>query len=275
MGTNRSESRVEQAKDLRIGIIGGAGWLGGAMAAAMLESGVVAPQNLALSYRRARPDRFPCAFWTKDNQALADRSDIVILSVRPSDWHDLSVTADGKLVISVMAGIRLAALGDRHRTHRAVRSLPNAAAEVRKSYTPWLAADGIDDADRAIIRAIFDACGLQDEVRSEAEIDYLTGLTGSGPAFPALLADAMMADAVSRGLEPHVARRAVNMLLVGAGRMLEQRDDCPAETVRTFLDYRGTTAAAIEAMTGAGFRAAVAEGLTAAHEKSLRLGDAS
>ncbi|MCJ8149980.1 pyrroline-5-carboxylate reductase family protein [Shinella sedimenti] len=275
MDTNRSESRVEQGKDLRIGIIGGAGWLGGAMAAAMLDAGVVAPENLTLSYRTMRPDRFSRAFWTKDNQALADHSDIIILSIRPADWQDLTMTAEGKLVISVMAGIRLAALGNRHRTHRAVRALPNAAAEARKSYTPWLAADGIDDADRAIVRAIFDACGVQDEVRSEAEIDYLTGLTGSGPAFPALLADAMMADAISRGLDPRVARRAVNMLLVGAGRMLEQRDDCPTETVKTFLGYRGTTAAAIETMTSAGFRAAVAQGLAAAYEKSLHLGDAS
>jgi pyrroline-5-carboxylate reductase len=266
---------VEQGKDLRIGIIGGAGWLGGAMAAAMLDAGVVAPENLALSYRTTRPNRFSRAFWTKDNQTLADRSDIIILSIRPADWQDLTVTAEGKLVISVMAGIRLAALGNRHRTHRAVRALPNAAAEARKSYTPWLAADGIDEADRAVIRAIFDACGVQDEVQSEAEIDYLTGLTGSGPAFPALLADAMMADAISRGLDPRVACRAVNMLLVGAGRMLEQRDDCPTETVKTFLDYRGTTAAAIETMTSAGFRAAVAQGLAAAYEKSLHLGDAS
>lgn len=275
MDTNRSESKVERGKGVRIGIIGGAGWLGGAIAAAVLDAGIVAPEHLSLSYRTTRPDRFPGAFWTADNQTLAARSDVILLSVRPADWQDLTVNAEGKLVISVMAGIRLAALGERHRTHRAVRALPNAAAEVRKSYTPWLATDGIDDTDRAIVRTIFDACGIQDEVRSEAEIDYLTGFTGSGPAFPALLADAMMADAVSRGLDPYVARRAVNALLVGAGRLLEQRDDCPTETVKTFLDYRGTTAAAIEAMTRAGFRTAVAQGLTAAHEKSLRLGDAS
>lgn len=262
-------------KGLRIGIVGGAGWLGGAIAAALLDAGIASPQDLVLSYRNQQPDRFPGALWTRDNQALADRSDVIVLCVRPADWPDLDVAVEGKLVISVMAGIRLAALCTHHQTRRAVRTLPNAAAEVRKSYTPWIATGDIDDTDRAVVRAIFDACGVQDEVRTEAEIDYLTGLTGSGPAFPALLAEAMMADAIAHGLDRQIARRAVNAVLVGTGRMLEQRDDCPTETVRTFLDYRGTTAAAIEEMRTAGFGVAVARGLKAAFEKSVSMGESS
>jgi pyrroline-5-carboxylate reductase len=275
MATNRSDGKVEAGKGLRIGIIGGAGWLGGAIAAAVLDAGIAAPADLALSYRSARPDHLPEAFWTQDNQALADRSDVIILSVRPADWPHLKVNAEGKLVISVMAGIRLAALCDHHQTRRAVRTLPNAAAAVRKSYTPWTASRDLQQADRTIVRAIFGACGVEDEVRTEAEIDYLTGLTGSGPAFPALLAEAMMADAIAHGLDRQVAQRAVNTVLVGAGRLLEQRDDCPTETVQAFLDYRGTTAAAIEEMASAGFATAVARGLAAAFEKSVRMGETS
>ncbi|HUH49468.1 MAG TPA: pyrroline-5-carboxylate reductase dimerization domain-containing protein [Mycoplana sp.] len=275
MATSRNEVAVETGKSLRIGVIGGAGWLGGAIAAAILDAGIVEPQDLSLSYRRECPQRFPGAFWTSDNQALADRSDVVILSVRPADWPGLNVNAEGKLLISVMAGIRLNALCEHHQTRRVIRSLPNAAAEVRKSYTPWIAIAEVGDADRAIVRAVFDACGIQDEVRSEAEIDYLTGLTGSGPAFPALLAEAMMADAVAHGLDRQMAQRAVNTLIVGAGRLLEQRDDCPTDTVQTFLDYRGTTAAAIEEMRAAGFSTAVARGLSAAFQKSVRMGEAS
>lgn len=273
MDTNRSDGKVAAGRGLKIGVIGGAGWLGGAIATAVLDAGIVSVKNLTLSYRSGRPDRFPGAFWTIDNQALADRSDIIILSVRPADWTALKIDASGKLLVSVMAGIRLDALCEQHNTRRAVRTLPNAAAEVRKSYTPWIATGDVENADRAIVRAILSACGVEDEVRSEAEIDYLTGLTGSGPAFPALLAEAMMANAIAHGLDRDVARRAVNTVLVGTGRLLEQRDDCPADTVRTFLDYRGTTAAAIETMRTAGFDAAVARGLTAAFEKSVRMGE--
>jgi pyrroline-5-carboxylate reductase len=200
---------------------------------------------------------------------------VIILSVRPSDWHQIEVNADGKLVISVMAGIPLSAICEQLRTSRVVRALPNAAAEVRKSYTAWTATAGTTDDDRTVVRDIFSTCGVQDEVQTEAQIDYLTGLTGSGPAFPALLAKAMMDDAVLHGLDRDMARRAVNTLIIGAGRLLERHDECPGDTVQAFLDYRGTTAAAIDEMRKAGFDSAVARGLTAALEKSVSMGAAS
>lgn len=259
---------------VRLGIVGGAGWLGGAIAGAVLAAGLVQAQDLTLSYRRTKPERFPGAFWTDDNQALADRSDVILLSVRPEDWSSLAVDAGGRLVISVMAGIRLSEMCDKHATRRAVRSLPNAAAEAARSYTPWIASRETTDSDRAIVRAIFTACGVQDEVGSERDIDYLTGLTGSGPAFPALLANAMMRDAVAFGLSPQVAHRAVNTVLVGTGRLLELHDTSPVETVEAFLDYRGTTAAAIETMREAGFDEAVARGLAAAFNRSIAMGKA-
>ncbi len=257
---------------MKIGVIGGAGWLGGAITEAVLAADLVKPQDFALSYRSEQPDRFPGAFWTNDNQALADRSDVIILSVRPQDWPSVSVDAGGKLVVSVMAGIRLSAICDHHKTRRVVRTLPNAGAEVARSYTPWIATADASENDRAVVRAIFDACGAQDEVASERDIDYLTGLAGSGPAFPALLAAAMMNDAVTFGLPREVAQRAVNMVLAGAGRLLERQDAAPEETVQTFLGYRGTTAAAIETMRAAGFDTAVAKGLAAAFEKSISMG---
>ncbi|TPI51618.1 pyrroline-5-carboxylate reductase [Mesorhizobium sp. B3-1-7] len=258
---------------IRLGIVGGAGWLGSAIADAALQAGIVRAQDLALSYRSAKPDRFAGAFWTDDNQALADRCDIIMLSVRPQDWPSLAIDAKGKLVISVMAGIRLAEIGAKHGTRRVVRTLPNAAAEVAKSYTPWIASSDATSEDRAIVRAIFFACGSQDEVGSERDIDYLTGLTGSGPAFPALLADAMMRHAVAFGLKPEVAQRAVNTVLTGAGRLLEMKDAAPADTVEVFLGYRGTTATAIETMREAGFDDAVAKGLEAAFRKSIAMGE--
>ncbi|MBP2448076.1 pyrroline-5-carboxylate reductase family protein [Rhizobium leguminosarum] len=260
---------------LRIGIIGGGGWLGGAIAGSIVDAGRVEPRNLSLSYRSQQPDRFPNSFWTSDNQALADRSDVILLSVRPDDWRTLGVDAGGKLVISVMAGFGLAALSQRHKTGRVVRALPNAAAEVAKSYTPLIGTSEVTENDRAIVRAIFEACGSQDEVARESDIDYLTGLSGSGPAFPALLAAAMMRHAVARGLPAAIARRAVNTVISGAGRLLERRDESPEEVVQTFLDCRGTTAAAIDSMQAAGFDASVAKGLLAAFQKSVSMGEIS
>ena len=80
-----------------------------------------------------------------------------------------------------------------------------------------------------------------------------------------------MRDAVAHGLPPEVARRSVTALLVGTGRLLEKNGEDPEDTVAAFVDYRGVTAAAIEAMREAGFDAAVSAGLSAALEKSLAL----
>ena len=254
---------------MRIGIIGGNGWIGGAIARAAVGAGLRPPGALSLSCRGAFPSWLTDAHWTHDNQELADRSNLVVLSVRPGDWPAIEVAARGKLVISVMAGITLADIAARLGTERVIRALPNAAAEVGKSYTPWTASPRVTDADRAVARRLFESFGAQDEVATEAEIDYLTGSSGTGPAYPALLGLAMMRDAVAHGVPPEVARRAAIAVLVGAGRLFETSGDGPEETVEAFLEYRGVTAAAIRAMRSAGFEDAVSAGLATALETSL------
>ena len=209
----------------RAGIVGGNGWIGGALARALVASGLP-PSRLNLSCRSTPPDWLPGAIWTHDNQALADASDLVVLSVRPQDWAAVTLSAPGKLVVSVMAGIPLAALAARTGTPRVVRALPNAAADVGHSYTPWTASSAVTDADRATVRRLFDACGSGDEVPHEEDIDYLTGHSGTGPAYPALLAAALIRDAVAHGIPEAVARRAAVGILVGTRRILRK----PART---------------------------------------------
>ncbi|THF47797.1 pyrroline-5-carboxylate reductase family protein [Allorhizobium terrae] len=256
----------------RVGIIGGAGWLGNAFARALVLKGIVPVERLLLSYRSSPADLPAGANWTPDNQQLVDESDIVLLSVRPEDFGALKINAAGKLIISVMAGITLARISAHLGTDRVVRALPNAGAEVLKSYTPWIASEKVNYDDRAHVKIILAACGDAPELSDEVHVDYFTGLTGSGPAFPALLMAAMEEDAVRQGIDPAIANEAVCSLLIGMGRLWETRAQKPEDVVKTFLSYRGTTAAAIEAMRTTGFDRAVSEGLQAAFQKSVWLG---
>ena len=256
---------------MRIGIIGGNGWIGGALARAAVGTRFMEAGDLTLSCRSEPPDWLPGATWTHDNQALANASDVVVLSVRPQDWDAIAVSATGKLVVSVMAGIPLADIAARTSSPRVVRALPNAGAEVGQSYTPWTATAAVTDADRETVRGLLASFGSGDAVATEAEIDYMTGLSGTGPAYPALLAVALIRDAVAHGLPPEVARRAVTAMFIGTGRLLEANGEDPEDTVAAFVDYRGVTAAGIAAMRAAGFDAAVSAGLAAALEKSLAL----
>ena len=121
----------------------------------------------------------------------------------------------------------MANLQQRTGAGRLARALPNAAAEVRASYTPiFMKSDMPDDGET--VRALFEACGSVDMVTEEDHIDYVTGMSGSGPAFPALLAEAMMADAIERGISSDVARRAALQTLIGAARIFEAHETMPA-----------------------------------------------
>lgn len=250
-----------------VGIIGGGGWLGRSIASHALAAGVITERSLILSSRSPRTGglgSWSAVEWTSDNADLARRSDVIVLSVRPQQFPDLAIDAAESLVVSVMAGVSMGMLQSRLGTARVVRAMPNAAAEIGRSYTPWLAGADVTEQDRAFVRALFTSCGETDEVTTEDQIDYLTGLSGSGPAFPALLAAAMLAHAGARGLPPEIARRAVLGVICDASRLLATGDATPEQIVQTFLDYEGTTAAAIRAMTGNSFNEAVDAGLGAA-----------
>lgn len=261
-----------------VGIVGGGGWLGGAIAAQALAAGVIDETSLIISSRTPRADRlsqWPAVTWTSDNEELIRRADVVILSVRPDQFHDLALDLDGRLAVSVMAGVPMATLQARLGTARVIRSMPNAAAEIGMSYTPWLVSAGVTDEDRVFARALFECCGQSDEIDTEDQLDYLTGLSGSGPAFPALLAQAMLAHAETRGLPPQVALRATIGIVSSASRLLASADASPAQTVRTFVDYDGTTAAALREMMRAGFVEAVHAGLTAAEKAAAAMAAAA
>ncbi|MBS3650188.1 NAD(P)-binding domain-containing protein [Pseudaminobacter sp. 19-2017] len=254
----------------RVGIIGGAGWLGTAMAKALVGSGTVTAERLICSFRSRKPENSVECAWTQDNRQLVERSDVVILSVRPGDWNSIDVDAAGKLVISVMAGVTVGEIGRRTGSARVARALPNAAAEIGYSYTPFFLSSS-EPQDQDIVSTLFRSCGEVDAVTKEEHIDYFTAMTGSGAAFPALLADAMTQDAIGRGVPSDVARRAAQQVIIGAGRLQEHNGASATETVKSYVDYKGTTAAGILAMRDKGFNNAVVAGLDAAFEKARAL----
>src|SRR5262249_6432365 len=152
--------------------------------------GLINPSHLVLSarseYRGAVEIRG--AYWTKDNAELTERSDIVILSVRPDQFSAVKINARGKLLVSLMAGVPTRRIADQTNADRVVRAMPNAAVTIRRSFTPWFATAAVSAEERQTVQDLFTTCGDADEVALESHIDYCVGLTGSGAAFPALLA---------------------------------------------------------------------------------------
>lgn len=262
------------AIDRGVGVIGGNGWLGNAIASSVVSCGAISGDRLILSGRTDKRGALPVpgATYTRDNSELADKSDVIVLSVRPEDFAAIDINAAGKLVISVMAGVTAAAIAEKTGAAEVVRSIPNAAAAIQRSFTPWYALPAVSDENKQIVQTLFDACGEGAEVPEEAHIDYCVAMTGSGAAFPALLAQALFKHALEQGLPAEFAHRAAKGVVIDASQLFKGADSDTGQVVQEMIDYRGTTAAALQTMIDNGFYRAVAAGIEAASAKAAALG---
>jgi pyrroline-5-carboxylate reductase len=257
-----------------IGVVGGSGMLGRAISHAILDQKVVAPEDFWISNRSGSLtgfDGYHGLNVTGSNQTLVDACDLIILCVPPARVPDIAVDARDSLIVSVMAGITIDRIRQITGAERVVRAMSSPAAQIGLAFSPWVASPEVDDRDRALVRAMFEACGLTDEVADEKQIECFTALTGPVPGFVAYFADCMVKYAVRQGISPRVADRAVRQLFLAGGRMMAEGPASPAEHVRQMIDYAGTTAAGLNAMKDLAIAEAIADGLTAAVERTRRM----
>lgn len=207
-------------------------------------------------------------FWAKNAADLVDRSELTVVSVRSQDWQGLEFDSRGKLVISVIVGVPLRALPPRSQ-----RALPNAAAELRPSYAPWLAGTGTSEADRRDAVHLLSAIGTCEAVASEHHLNLMTATVGAGHAYSALMAKALIDFLVESGVHRSIAGRAAEGMIGGAspspliaGKMVEV-----AQTVQRFIDYHGTTAAGLQAALTGGFDDAVKGGFRAGTKRAKQM----
>ncbi|PZW98121.1 pyrroline-5-carboxylate reductase [Pseudomonas sp. 478] len=251
-----------------LGIIGGTGWLGRAIAQALLDSGFIEPDRLLISNRSGVSTFEPGVRLLADNQQLVDLSDIVVLSIRPEQFRELLINARGKLVISLMAGVPAAAISAATGADVIVRAMPNAAVEIRQSFTPWYCVGNLVESDRQWVQRLFECVGSADEVPDEDCIDYLSALSGTGPAFPAMLQMALTNQAVAAGIPLAIAQRAAQGVVVGGGQMLASRD--PRQMIESLMAYRGVTAAALQSMVDQNIESIVGTAVKAGAEVARR-----
>ncbi|WP_434648185.1 pyrroline-5-carboxylate reductase family protein [Pseudomonas sp. D1-2] len=248
--------------EVTLGIVGGTGWLGAAIAKAVLAKAWLPAGNLIISNRSgAHPLAKQGVCLVTDNQALADRSDVIIIAVRPEQFASLTLDASGKTVISLMAGITAQAIAARTLASRVVRAMPNAAVEIGQSFTPWYCAGAVEPMTKTLIQQLFECVGTAAEVQQEDFIDYLSALSGTGPAFPALLMTALANQAMAAGIPGEIAQLAASNVVINSSQLLATRD--AQQMIDTLVAYRGVTAAALQSMTQGHFEAQVGRALQA------------
>lgn len=229
-----------------LGIIGGTGMLGRAIADAALQSGFVSEDRLLISNRSGTSTFGPQVRLFADNQQLVALSDVVVLSIRPEQFRELQIDATGKRVISLVAGVSASAISAATGAQAVIRAMPNAAVQIRQSYTPWFSAGPLAEQERRFVQQLFECVGSADAVPNEDCIDYLSALSGTGPAFPAMLYKALASQAMAAGIPEAIAHRAARGVVVGGGQLLAQHD--PLQMIDTLIAYRGVTAAALQSL---------------------------
>jgi pyrroline-5-carboxylate reductase len=178
-----------------------------------------------------------------------------------------------RLLISVLAGVSLERLGRLFPGWRCVRAVPNTPCLVRQGLTGLAWGEGINPEQREQVRQLFALVGAVHEL-PESQLDAFLALTSSGPAFVALVAEAMADGAVAAGLPRALALELAQRTLAGTAALLEERQLHPALLKDMVSSPAGTTIAGLRQLERAGLRSALLEAVLAAAERSRELGAA-
>lgn len=250
--------------------------MGRALIGGLLRAGWVSPSELAVTEpnedARAELDgRYPGV----ECRAEAVAAPAAVLAVKPADAEAgaRTVAASGaRRVVSIVAGLRAAQLQEWVGDGVAViRAMPNMPAVLGAGATAVAGAPSVSEEDFAWAEAVLSSFGVVARV-PEKLLDAVTGLSGSGPAYLFLLAEAMIDAGVEQGIDREVSRLLVNHTLLGAARMLVETGDGPQVLRAAVTSPGGTTSAGLRALERHAVRAAVLEAVSAATARSRRLG---
>ena len=262
----------------------GAGSMGGAIATGLSRSGLapwvtVTNRTAAKASSLAGLDGVTTVALADDpgaNAAAAAAAHIVLVGVKPVMVPDLlreiaPALRPGTIVVSLAAGVTLATfeaiVGD---GVPVVRAMPNTPAVVGKAVTGVASGSAASAADVALVRALFETCGVVIEV-PEAQIDALSSISGSGPAYVFLLIEELTEAARGKGFSDADARLMAEQTFIGAAALLDATREEPAELRRRVTSPKGTTERAIAVLQGANLAGLFSEATDAAVARAAEL----
>lgn len=256
-------------------VIVGGGNMGAALLGGMLQSGVVTADEVAVvevyaSRRDQLAAEFPGVTVTETIPACTS----AVLAVKPPDIAAVAsaaVASGASRLLSIAAGVTIAAIQDAAGDGVAVlRTMPNTPALVGEGVSALAAGATATDADLEWAERVLRGVGTVVRV-AEHQLDAVTGLTGSGPAYVFLMAEALMDAGVVAGLPRATAEQMVAQLLVGSAKLLAERGD-PSGLRAMVTSPGGTTAAGVRVLEQRATRAAFVDAVLAATDRSRELG---
>lgn len=216
---------------------------------------------------------------TADNADAARESQVLILAVKPQEMRNVAlsvgdaVARSKPLVISVAAGIRATDLQRWLGGVPVVRCMPNRPALNGCGVSGLFASAQVPASQRQLAEQILSAVGPALWVEKEEDIDTVTAVSGSGPAYFFLLIEMLEAAGIELGLKPDVARRLAIETAYGAGAMARDLGESPATLREQVTSKGGTTEAALKVMEAGNVRAIFKAAITAAARRSAEMAE--
>ena len=267
---------------MKVGIVGG-GAMGEAILASLIKGGVAAPESIAVhdvvaDRLQVLSKRYGVSAASEAATAARD-ADYVLFAVKPQDFPKAAAPLagglpDGATVISIMAGVTLTRLRLGLQHEAVVRAMPNTPAQIGEGVTVWTAAPAVTEAGREGAGRIFRCLGWEAYFPEERYLDMATALSGSGPGYVFLFIEALIDAGVRLGLPRDMATQMALQTVAGSARYALATGKHPAELRDLVTSPGGTTAEGLHALEAGRLRAAVAEAVKAAYEKSIALGEA-
>ncbi len=279
-GDQSVETKNNGIKDKKIGIIG-VGTIGGTLVEALVKNDIVRSENIFGSTSHEESAEKVAEKYgiesTTDNEAVVNRSDIVVLAVEPQmiervlDEVSFAFAPD-QLVISVAAGITTEFIEAKlDRKIPVVRSMPNTAITVNSGATTLVAGKYANEAELEMAKEIFEPVGLVEVVKDEKLMDAITGFSGSGPAYGYLIIESLIEAGVRVGLPRERATKLAAQSLLGAAKMVLETDEHPAKLKDMVTTPAGVTVDAIMKLEEGGVRVAFFKAIEEATKKSRQL----
>ncbi len=257
----------------------GAGHLATALVRGLLAQKICPPADLVCTSKSGVSAQRLAAetgiAFEPDLPRLLATADTVVVAFKPQSLATadprLAALTVGKLVISVLAGRRLARLTETFpHARNLVRLLPNTPAAIGAGITGWCAAQKLSDSDHVTVRQILDALGTHAEVPEE-QLDAITALGGSGPAFVYEFVAALRDGGVAAGLPAETAAKFALETVLGSARLLARSGATPEQLRDQVASPNGTTAAGLQVLAARQFRETVRETILAATRRAGEL----
>ena len=209
-----------------------------------------------------------------DNDKVINQCQTIILAVKPQVAEKVCTSLNvpaGSHIISIAAGLKIDSLQEWLKTDKITRVMPNTPLMVSKGASAYCCSSSINSEEQQLVENVFGSAGIIHKVE-EKDIDAVTGVSGSGPAYVFEFIQALTNAGIENDLSPEVALELAVQTVAGAAEMVSRKMGTPEELRNAVTSPNGTTYAALQVMEKNGFRQLISNSVDAAVKRSIELG---